>query len=673
MDASQYSLELPANHRRMVTYASASITEAFNSMLRTDYISLNDTEKLARLSHYYVDYFNLLPEILSDTDQLIVGRRGTGKTTLLYRALVACMDSWRPDYHEFNAPKSRTLGIYVDLSKCQSLDSSTDSDFIEFEHAFVSEVCDSITDQLTRFWPGLSSEPGWFSRLFRAAENRKAVEVKAVLDRISVLLQQGLPRVVDRASPVQSKESSTLSVGQSDELSVDVGEKLAVGAKGGDTSQETTVSEKSYSTKTSYRLTVADILRILGELKEKAGLAATYIFIDEYSALSTDLQRRFSTLLKKLLGSHAGVFVKLCAITDKYTLGSSIILQRDLFELSLDLDAFVERSGTLGSAMEGLRDFAESIVSARLEAYDCPRPEDIFDDPDGAWVSLSRSAMGVPRTLGIVLKQAWNLSQQGRRSKRIRRTDLAFGIRYASTAYLNQLLGAARDGVAVPAFHIDMWTALLDRAQQERDKAPEVAASHFLIAPKYEHMLSVLNMFFLVHLLTKGRTTKKERLARSLYCFEFGMCEEHGLGFATDRNMLRQQRFAYDKVLQPFEKFFGFTAEATFRCSTCGQVYRESELSVAGMQLMFCPRDRTDLVAQGGGREGEAFTEEETKIIGTMRSAAKEDHVLARQVADDVGCYVQKVSKFGEKLERNGLVKRERDAADDRYYYYGKE
>ena len=129
---------------------------------------------------------------------------------------------------------------------------------------------------------------------------------------------------------------------------------------------------------------------------------------------------------------------------------------------------------------------------------------------------------------------------------------------------------------------------------------PDAAASHFLVLARSEQMLSMLNMFFLVHLLTKGRTTKKERSTRSLYCFDFGICEENNLGFTTDKNVIRQQRFAYDDALARFEKYFGVTAEATFRCPECGTVYTESELVVAGMQLTFCPRDKADLVSQIG-------------------------------------------------------------------------
>lgn len=653
----------------MIDYAQGNISEAFNSMLRTDYISLNDMGKLNLLSRYYVDYFGLLPEVLSDTDQLIIGRRGTGKTTLLYRALVACMESWSKEHPENVAPKARTLGIYVDLSKCQYVDDVADGDFTAFEHAFVSEVCDAIADQLTRFWPNLMQEPGYFAKLFRAAESNQVAEVRGVLDRIGQLLREGMPRVVDRSAPVQAKDVISSTQNRAAEVGGDIGPDVSVTAKLSEGKGDSQSAERSYSVRTSYRLTVSDVLRILGDLREKAQLSATYLFIDEFSALSTDLQRRFSTLLKKLLGSHAGVFIKLCAITDKYTLGSSIILQRDLFELSLDLDAFVERSRTLNDAMEGLREFSSEIVRSRLEAYGCPPPNEVLDEPQETYSLLSRSAMGVPRTLGIVLKQAWNRSRQGH-GHGIRKSDITYGVRYASTAYLNQLMGAARDGEAIPAFHVEIWNALLMRAQSERAKVPDAAASHFLILARNEQMLSMLNMFFLIHLLTKGRTTKKERSTRSLYCFDFGICEENNLGFTTDKNVIRQQRFAYDEALARFEKYFGVTAETTFRCPQCGTVYTESELVVAGMRLTFCPRDKGDLVGQANALPGTQYTEEETKIIGTIRSASRGDHVFARQIADDVGCYVQKVAKFGEKLDRGGLARREQDTNEGKLFYY---
>lgn len=71
-----------------------AIEDAFNSMLRSDYIPLKDTEKLIRLADYYVDYLGFLRDVVGESDHFIIGRRGTGKTTLLYRGLIETINSW---------------------------------------------------------------------------------------------------------------------------------------------------------------------------------------------------------------------------------------------------------------------------------------------------------------------------------------------------------------------------------------------------------------------------------------------------------------------------------------------------------------------------------------------------------------------------------------------------
>lgn len=424
------------------------VAEAFNSMLRTDYISLDDVEKLNLLAEYYVDYFGYLPQILADSDQLIVGRRGTGKTTLLYRAFVECMRSWQSSGNTSTHTKPRTLGIYIDLSKCASLDPSQAGSVAEFEHIFVTELCDCITQQLYRFWPSLSDQGTLLRRIFCAAEQKQAETVRSLLKQLAQLLQKGLPRLT-RVGPTTVEESIR------ERAASKAGVGGTVKADGVRVSAGTSSESEAESTRstagaeyTGYRLTIADILRILQLLREEAQIPAIFVYIDEFSALPTELQGRFTTLLRKILGTHVGVFIKLCAITDNYTLGSSIILQRDLFEISLDLDAFVERNDSLNQAMAGLKEQAERIARSRLAAYECPSAEELFESPGEVWEYLSLEAMGVPRTLGIVLQQSWNRRRGA--GGRIRKSDIEYGIQYASNAYLNQMLGASKGGIAIP-------------------------------------------------------------------------------------------------------------------------------------------------------------------------------------------------------------------------------
>ena len=297
-------------------------------MLRTDYIALTDVEKLQLLEFYYVDPFRHLEQILAQADQLIVGRRGTGKTTLLYRAFVECMASWAPSSPASGIGK-RTLGIYIDLSKCSSL--SHEDKYDSFEHSFVTELCDAIRDQLLRFWPALTAKPKVLDRIFTSKEMQQAAETKGALTELAKLLQTGLPRVISKAEQkVEQFGSSKSKKSASTDIALTV-DKPKLSGKAEKTEESETSEKESYALNAEYRLTIADVLRTLVSLQKAAGISSVVIFIDEFSALSRDLQRRFCTLLRKILGSHAGIYVKLSAITDNYTLGSSIILQRDLF------------------------------------------------------------------------------------------------------------------------------------------------------------------------------------------------------------------------------------------------------------------------------------------------------------------------------------------------------
>jgi hypothetical protein len=647
---------------------SQSIEDAFNSMLRADYIPLKDTAKLSLLSEYYVDYYGFLRQIISENDQLIVGRRGTGKTTLLYRTLVECMRSWHSS--QTSVAKPRTLAIYLDLNKCQALSDCDEGDFAAFEHVFASELCDSITEEIRRSWPAIDAEPGFFSRLFKSAEERNAQSTRNLLNQLAMVLKSGLPRVIDPSGIVEQKDAVKTKKGTEGSAATKASKagfaSATFTAKYAEENSREQEDKSQYSV--TYRLTIADILRVLGDLRATAEISAIYLLVDEFSALNEDLQRRFSTLLKKLIGNHIGLYVKLCGITDKYTLGSSVILQRDLFEVSLDLDAFVERSDSLNAAMGELETLAEQMVTQRLLAYGTIDLKTVFEDTSDIWKELSRAAMGVPRTLGIVLKQAWNRAAAGKR--KIKRSDIEYGIRYASKAYLNQLQGASKDSTAIPAYIAEIWDATITKAIAERAKI-DAPASHFMVLPKNEAKIKYLSMFFVVHLLTSGRTTKKEKFSRSLYCIDYGICLENNLMFATDKNILRQQRFAYDDDLAQFDAYFEKEPEPRFICKECSTIYLESELRIRGKVLTICITDHSQLQPYNISNLDKNYTEEEIKIIGAIRSASSEEKVVARQVADDVGCYVQKVAKFGEKLEREGVIARERIPELQKNIYYG--
>lgn len=92
---------------------------AFQSILRADYISIDDIHQLATLENYYVDYFNNVPKVLQDQDNYISGRRGTGKTALLMRCYYECLKTVSTKISEKSLifENKKVLPLYIDLSQ----------------------------------------------------------------------------------------------------------------------------------------------------------------------------------------------------------------------------------------------------------------------------------------------------------------------------------------------------------------------------------------------------------------------------------------------------------------------------------------------------------------------------------------------------------------------------
>ena len=114
------------------------------------------------------------------------------------------MRSWDPQQQSLAKP--RTLAIYIDLSKCQALTDVQPDQFTDFEHVFVAEFCDAIAEEISRSWPAVNMQPTFFTKLFQSAEQMKASETRALLSKLAVVLQSGLPRVLDRSGKVDTKE-----------------------------------------------------------------------------------------------------------------------------------------------------------------------------------------------------------------------------------------------------------------------------------------------------------------------------------------------------------------------------------------------------------------------------------------------------------------------------------
>lgn len=237
----------------MNTQQTQQIRNAFDSILRADYITLDNVNELENLENYYIDFFGINQSLLQKQDSFIAGRRGTGKTTNLLRAYFECLKTissrLKNKNNLFNNEK--VLPIYIDLSKCTDLfDTENNLELIEVH--FIRQMIESLKKQLDLMFDD--------SFLLVFKKENPALDD---LDLIEKILVEGVAlRNTKTASVVDRKQSSKKD---SVSASVDL-EKIGVSAN----CENEVEFEKTQTFSQLRGVNVQDFLNKINEIKKKA-------------------------------------------------------------------------------------------------------------------------------------------------------------------------------------------------------------------------------------------------------------------------------------------------------------------------------------------------------------------------------------------------------------------
>lgn len=607
---------------------------AFQSILRADYISINDIRQLAQLDDYYVDYFNNVPKVLQDQDSYISGRRGTGKTSLLMRCYYECLKtvSTRISKDSLIFKDKKVLPLYIDLSQCKDIFERDGEKNIE--HNFIKYLVKELKEQLEIMFEQSKI------KIFKE-DTSKMPE----FDFIAQALMEGI--TVKREITTQeltqkecAKDSITAGIStEKNGISINLEEGY-----------ETEIV-KSISETTNFN--VLELLSALGVIRRKSKIDAIYVFIDEFSDLSENEQKEFSALLKKLLGSKNNIFFKVGTITDRFEFGERIIIGRDIFPIFLDLNDFVEKYGGIVTALKQLEEFTVSLVKKRLESY-CPgiAYHTVFDEKGNDIIArITREAMGVPRTIGMILQNALIQTELSGKRSYITISDINVGIQETRKIYFSQFQGAVKKRI-IPAFYMDMWNSILNRALSEKSKNKKEPrpSSHFMLDPLRRKYMNIFCENFLVHLLEESRASKYGG-NYLLFSIDYGICIENNILFAEEKNEFTAARFIYDNTIAQYDCYFVEEQLKSYKCPICERIYKEEEVAQAKVKRCFnCDEKLIEIVHRDVPMTEGNYTEVEVKILGLIGSLNEEEAMSATEIGDAIGCTWQKVSNWCSKV-----------------------
>lgn len=632
-----------------------SVKDAFESILRADYISLDQLDQLADLEKYYIDFYNNIGSLLQKQDNYISGRRGTGKTALLIRGYYECLKTISPKISQESEifGDKKILPVYVDLSNCNEIFNS-DENISLIEVHFVRQIIESLKRQL-----GVMFDDH-FLLVFKK-ENPALDD----LEYIEKVLVEGIALLKERKVGVTNKAKSTEMASLSAHMAPS---ETGIGSEVCSTEE----MEKTTQSIEIRGLNVQDLLSKINDIRRKAKIDSIFVFLDEFSDLNSEAQEKFSSLLKNFLGSKINMFFKIGVITDRYNFGNKIIIGRDIFPIPLDLNEYVERYGGVVTAIKKMQEFIEKLIEKRLDIF-CPKLDydDIFKlKKEVLYHRLAREALGVPRTIGLILQNAWIQCQSNGSSteSKIGLQEINFGMRSARKMYSKQFQGSIKKRL-IPGFYMDLWNSILEKALSEKAKHSDRPASHILIDPIRKDYMNLFCENFLIHYLEESRTSKYGG-NYNLYSIDYDICLDNNIKYAEEKDEFTAVRFVYDSVLSKYDAYFTKDKIKSYKCNQCGKIYEEKDVSK--FKVKRCFEDDTkleEIIHKEMPRTEGNYAEVEIKILGLISSLIKGEEMSAQEIADAVGCSRQKVSLWGSKfLAKKKLINIIHK--DGRNYYY---
>jgi hypothetical protein len=571
------------------------------------------------MDQLYVDPLDgnaVLQTVLSNNTTFLVGRKGTGKSTVFAKA--------QSDIRK----RTDLISVYIDVKSVYELVNSTEPPIQNLGDAQVSHEVLRVHCLRKAFLGAVLS--GLIKEIGDAAENlslwdrwmgkkRDYQDIQSQLGQLAnnvktaKLTEQEVPilRLITR----KTKDREERKESQKDISKGKVGATL----RSIDASAETSAEDineaiadqeiyQEYSDAILRSFPFAAIIEDIKDLLNEAGMTRVVCFFDDFSELAWPDQKLFVDVILAPLNNASDERIKLKIAGypgriyyGKIDPGKVDTLRLDFFELYKAADVQTAEGAAINYTQR-LLDTRFTAFGDSLSAYFSP------NEPLLEYVKLIfETTLNVPRLIGYILHHCY----LDRVSKG--QTITFQTIRLASQKYYEGVMTQYFD--RANRFALEPFERKLDRHNQKvllnrliaeaRDVRRRISTgeigstyfsgltnppvSHFAVSPQMDKILASLEMNFLVTKYHEMRD--KDGSDVSIFALFYGLCEAERFpwgypkGRREDRSYFVQRCFNYNTVVREF-----LAKSQTIRCDNCGACFpveqRESfELSMKASEI----------------------------------------------------------------------------------------
>ncbi|SHO53763.1 MarR family transcriptional regulator [Desulfopila aestuarii] len=665
-------------------------------MKKDKFLTAIDTLKLYRraelvneqgkqlITKLYVDPLpneHLLHTVLKPNTTFLVGRKGTGKSTIFQRAQEA-----------LNLEKKSTWA-YIDI---KSLYESSTSELVggippEFEAALSSETIQKIC-VFKRFTIDLIKEIK--SQIKIRVNSSLLSQVKEVFTGSATELFEKLDEFIEDLETEQYLDvTGAIQAQKQDENSEKDSFKIAAEAAASlsknPSVQAKLVAElfseherkrsKNYSQIFIKILNIRSLILRLREILSALGLRHLYIFIDDFSELPrSDMEQVVDTILAPF-NNWSEEFIKLKIAVYPGRLYPGDIDLSKVDEVYLDIFRAYGRNDVSGMEEKAI-DFTQRLVTKRLQFYCQEEPETYFEtESDDFWKIIFYSCLGNPRILGYILYYCYEMSTIYGQRIGIRTIQAAARRYYEEKIFqyfrLNKFLHETFEERSSIYSLKELLEQIVKRAKElrtykeskmMREITGRPPTSHFHILSDYDQVLSTLELNFFI---TKYYEMKdRDGREVSIFALNFGLCQQQTISFGRPTEK-REQRlyfveriFDYSPIIASYIK-----VNQEIVCDHCSTRHPHEMLPAIQAFDMLCPeckkgscrlvnlsRKYEKLIKDVADEN--LLPDTELGILKTLHDERKQ--MFAKEIAEELDCSYQLVGKRGRNLAERDLVER---------------
>lgn len=678
-----------------------TLVDSLKKSRRADLSDINNDDDI--VEELYVDPLDgdfVLQSCLKPNTTMLIGRKGTGKSTIIARL-----------QHEYRKSTDK-LSLYIDVktifeqsknftynpANYKNLITQSELQQYLLYKTFLKHIIEQIKSEVKT--NTIKFFLAKISKIFGPDRNTYEAELETIFNEIEK--DEYIDLQILKEQAVNSTALHTVALNNSNESLSDVkvginNASFNMGSKYVDSKSlgNTQTKDIKYSEVLLRCFNPNIIMSNIKTLLSKIGIKYIVVCLDDFSEIEESAMKIFVDNIISPLNNWSDEFIKfkIAAYPGRIYLGD--IDPQKIEQIRLDYyDLYLSRRVT--DIQSEAQKSVKKLLTTRVNYFCKKEPSYFFDTSknsmDDFYKMLFDITASVPRNVGWILWYSYQTSIS--KDQKITLKDLEL----AAERYFNDSINPyfsqnkfMREPfkIKLEKYHLkELLQSLIGASKNNKREIPNLDSkifqqnrekpltSHFYVEHNLEDLLSSLELNFFITKYNEQKDQDSQGVM-SFYSLNYGLCmkEDINYGRGADRKYVIQRRFNYSEIIKKY-----ITSAKQLKCQNdkCAQIYSYDTLASLELFSMLCPTCRIGICEIEHVTVTLPNVAEEIQIpefdFNLINSLSIEEPQYPSSLAQELDCTYQKVTKRSIKLKELGLINTERKVLDtkigERTYYY---